>query len=202
MSSEIEHLSLTKIRRYSRGELPDFDREAVEDHFAECDDCFAIYCRMDALFGEGFTAAAHEAAIESARHASDSLVVALRAAAARFGNFAGSLKNWLDTAPSFWSAGDVPAFGAAAAAVKGKLGPLIVNLASGVTRARVQVAESGEDVHVLVEGCIPRLAVLFDPESDFLRASAFEQTAAGAIARFENLPEGEYLVAVSPSEIS
>ena len=203
MTPESDHVSLEIMQRLCEGLLPDIEQCFVEDHLAECEECRGTFRRMDALLYRGFSAEAHAAAIRREAFASDALVIALRRAAALGHDVAGVFQRWLDSASAMWGEGRVPWFGGLGAVpVSGvsETEAIRVILAPGAARGRVRIVESGRSVRVEVSGATrPQAALLFDPESDFSPIVAEFQTAGGIhSAHFDDVPRGEYFVAVSP----
>jgi hypothetical protein len=204
MTSEADHLSLEMMQRLCEGVLPDVEQCFAEDHLLECDECRGVFQRMDALLYRGFSAEAHAAAIRREAFDSDPLMVALRRGAELERNMAGVLQRWLDSAPVPWGEGRVPWFGGLGAVpVSGasETEAIRVTLEAGAERGRVRIVESSRAVQVEVSGgAKPQAALLFDPESDSPPVVAEFQTAANGIhtAHFDDIPSGEYFIAVSP----
>jgi hypothetical protein len=203
MTPEADHLSLEIMQRLCEGLLPDIEQCFAEDHLAECDDCRAVFRRMDALLYRGFSAEAHAAAIRREAYASDPLVIALRRAAAQVGrDVAAVFQRWLDTASAVWGPGPVPLFGMGAVPVSGadEAEPIRVVLEPGTARGRIRIAEPRCDVWIEVPGgAKPRAVLIFDPESDSPPVVADFETANGAhVAHFDGVPRGDYFLALSP----
>ncbi len=203
MTPNADHLSLEIMQRLCDGLLPDLEQCFAEDHLAECDECRGVFRRMDALLYRGFSAEAHAAAIRRETFASDALVIALRRAAVLGRDVAVVFQTWLDSASAMWGEGRVPWFGGLGAVpVSGtsEAEAIRVLLESGATRGKVRIVESSRSVQVEVSGgSRPGAVLLFDPESDFAPVAATFQTAEGVhIAHFDDVPRGEYFIAVSP----
>ena len=72
-------------------------------------------------------------------------------------------------------------------------------LAPGELRADVSVRETVQTVEVSVAGTEPGLAVLFQSgEGGFVMVARIEAAGDAGLARFADVPEGRYLLALSP----
>jgi len=196
-----EHPGLEKLQQYCAGELPDFEEMALEDHFGECDECLAAVRRMDALLFGGFTAGAHAAALEGEARLADPLAAALRLALRTHQQFAAALQSWLGSAAAVWGGGAIrqwgegallPASGSDTAALRVRLDP-------GEYRGEIDIREARQTVEIEQGGAEGQLAMLFQSgEETSARVSSFERVAGVAVARFEDIPEGHYYLAISP----
>ena len=198
----LTHPSMDRLRRYCEGEMPDFEESALEDHLADCEECLSAVRRMEALLFTGLTAEAHADALAAEALEADALADALRRALRAYGQYSQGIRAWLAGAGALWGDASVRLLGEAGLApARGSAGtPLLrILLAPGELRAEVSVREAVQTVEVSVAGTEPGLAVLFQPgEGGFVMVARIEAAGDAGLARFADVPEGRYLLAVSP----
>lgn len=200
------HPPLQMLERYLDESLPEFEQAALEDHFAECQECSETLARMEATLFSGFTAQSHAAAIAAERFQVDPLAKALRTAQRLYGQYAATLRRWLDSADALWDANPAKAWGewgAVPVSTQPDL-PLEIELGESETRARVSVHRDGMTVAVKSSpGRRGDLAVLFEAgEEERIFAAVFETAPWGSGVTFHNVPRGRYSLAVaSPGEV-
>jgi anti-sigma factor RsiW len=199
------HPSLQTMERYLDESLPDFEQAALEDHLNECAECVETLHRMDALFFSGFTAKSHAAAIAAEEFQTDPLANALRAAQRTYGQYADTLRGWLDSAAALW--------GASPSSPWGELGvvpvraqpdtPLHVTLQAGETRATVHVHRTAMTVIVTLQRRSTDLVLLFEKEAGgTILVAPLEPGREASTIVFPAVPQGEYYLAVAPPELT
>lgn len=197
-----EHPSLEKLRSYCAGELGEFEESRIEEHFGHCAECVAAVRRMDQLLFEGFGAESHVEALRAEAAVADPLLQALRAAVARYGAFETPLRDWLRSARALWGAAIPRSLGepGLALASGGVAEDVVrVRLLAGESRAQVTVREDERTLVIETTGVDPAICVLFPVDRpQEVRLAAFVPAGEVRAARFEGVPEGEYLLAVGP----
>lgn len=198
------HPSLRSLQGYLDESLPDFELADLEDHFAECEECMATVRRMDALLFSGFTAEAHAAAEAAEAFQADPLANALRAAQQTYAEYATALRDWLGSAAAFWEATPPLVFGEqGAVAVRSQLDPVLrASLSGDATRAIIHVLRESVTVEVRVSGTADSLVVLFENDGrGAVRVAPLRPGPENSIAVFENVPFGDYYLALAPLEL-
>lgn len=191
--NEQKHLSLERLLEYFTAGLDEYELEMIEEHLGECESCSARARRVYPLT-EGWTPEAHAAAVAAEARANDPLVRALTRAQAFYSDLETRLKAWLARPDSLWQlpGTPVPEFGTGAVAVRGtKATVLSVNLPTGTTRARVVVAQKPQTVEVRTAA--EAVIILFREDEDPIVV-----LTANRIARFDDVPPGEYQIAITP----
>jgi hypothetical protein len=198
------HPSLQSIQGYLEESLPDCDQADLEDHFAECEQCMATVRRMDALLFSGFTARAHAAALAAEALQADPLAQVLRAAQQTYGEYAATLRAWLESAAALWDASQPLVFGEPGAVpVRSQRDARVrASLPPDETRAIVHVLRESVTVEVSVAAARNSLVVLFAKDGGgVVRVAQLRPGPEGSVVVFENIPLGEYYLALAPPEL-
>jgi hypothetical protein len=201
-----KHPSLEKLQRYNEGTLPDFQECALEDHLAECEECASAIERIEALVFSGFTAAAHDAAVEHEVLLADPLARAIRRAIDEGSGAVSILEEWLEGAAALWGQHIAPKFGEFAMVPIHALSAsdsLDIELSAADRRAELIVRESVQTVKVYLPGFGPSLVLLFavpDEGNELSPVLVAQLLRVGDASRatFPAVPEGHYYLAISP----
>jgi anti-sigma factor RsiW len=193
------------MERYLDESLPDCEQSALEDHLAECAECMETLHRMDSLLFSGFTAKSHAAAIAAEEFQTDPLVNALRAAQQIYGQYANTLRGWLDSAAALWEASPSSPWGEQGVVpVRSQPDtPLQVTLQADETRATINVHRTTMTVVVAVQRRSTDLVLLFGREpGGTVLVAPLEPGQEASTVVFSAVSQGEYYLALAPRELT
>jgi hypothetical protein len=201
MNLRQQHPSLDDLSQYCAGTLDEFEQMALEDHFGVCEDCLEATERMNALLYGGMNSASHAAQARAEAIAADPLAKALRRAAGLSHEYRELLHQWLESAAASWGELTAPRLGHVAAVFtsSGAEPFLVVALEAETDRAEIRIEVPVEVLEIRTTKPA-RLAVLFPAgdRSGEVMTAAFTVEGSVGIARFPNVAEGDYLLALSP----
>jgi hypothetical protein len=199
MSIREQHPSLDDLNQYCAGSLDEYEQMALEDHFGVCEDCLETVRRMNALLYAGMSSASHAAQAHAEALAADPLAKALRRAVTLSREYRELIGDWLEGAAAFWGEATAPRLGHVAAAFTASGAGSLLRLDPETDRAEVRVQVPVATLEIATTKAA-RLAVLFPAGDDAgdVRLAPFAVEGGLRVARFAEVAEGDYLLALSP----